>query len=106
WTAGYVLAWGVVDVVVGFLLKLLTIVMVARLATLACRSIFHAVERFGEHHMENNPLRRYWDRVTHLFPFGEKCFEAAVYIYATAKCVALFHFVAFIADYGESIVKC
>ncbi|GEM_PF-174456 len=106
WTAGYVLGWNTVDWVVGALLQFVTIVMVARLATLACKTVFHAADRLGNRHMQASTLRRYWERVTRLFPFGQKCFEAAVYVYAATQCVAMFHSVGFAADLGEAFVKC
>lgn len=106
WVAGHILAWQILDTVVVFLWGFLTIVMVARLATLACKTVFHVAERLGNRHMEGNPLYRYWERVTRLFPFGQKCFDAAVYVYAATKCVALFHEVKFVEAYGEHFVKC
>ena len=49
---------------------------------------------------------RYWERVTRLLPFGERCFEAAVYIMAASMCVRELEFIAFVASYGDKIVKC
>lgn len=106
WAAGRALAWETADLIVWFLLRLLTIIMVARLATTACRTIFQVVNRLGDYYVEGSGLNRYWERVTRLFPFGQKCFEAAVYIFAATKCVGLLHWVDFVAVYGENIVKC
>jgi small conductance mechanosensitive channel len=39
-------------------------------------------------------------------PFGERCFEAAVYITAASMCVRELDFIAFVASYGTAIVKC
>lgn len=106
WGAGYILAWETLDWIVGFSLQFLTIVMVARLATLACKTVFQAAERLGDRHLHAHTVQRYWERVTRMFPFGQKCFEAAVYVYAATKCVAMFNLVGSAAEYGEAGVKC
>src|SRR5205807_5626448 len=51
-------------------------------------------------------FQRYWERVARLFPFGERCFEAAVYVAAGSLCVRELSFIAVIADFGDSIVQC
>jgi moderate conductance mechanosensitive channel len=106
WIAGYLIGWTLVDLVVGFLLKFVTIVMVARLATLASKTLFHALEGVGNRHMQTSALRRYWDRIARMFPFGQKCFEAAVYVYAATKCVSMFEALGFARELGEKGVKC
>lgn len=106
WVAGNILAWQILDTVVVFLWGFLTIVMVARLATLAFKTVLHVAERFGDRHMEGNPLHRYWERATRLLPFGQKCFDAAVYVYAATRCVALFKDVELVEAYGTYFVKC
>jgi small-conductance mechanosensitive channel len=90
WLAGYVLSWRAVDAVVAFAMYLLAVVMLSRLATLACKTILHAVAKIGNRNLETRYFRLYWERVTRLFPFGQKCFEAAVYVYAASLCVAAF----------------
>jgi small conductance mechanosensitive channel len=105
--AGDILAWQTVDALVAFGLHLLVIVMVARLATLACKTILHAVAKMGDRHMESSPhFRLYWERVTRLFPFGQKCFEAAVYVYATTLCVNAFRWIEQVEKFGAGIVSC
>lgn len=106
WVAGHMLAWPILETVVVFLWEFLTIVMVARLATLAFRTVFHIAERLGDRRMQSSPFYRYWERVTRLFPFGQKCFDAAVYVYAATRCVALFNDVEIVEAYGTYFVKC
>ncbi|MCS7044854.1 MAG: mechanosensitive ion channel family protein [Gemmataceae bacterium] len=106
WGAGAVLDWPTADIIVLFLLRLLAIVTAARLATLACSTIFRVLTRLGNRRFAASALRRYWEHVARLFPFGQKCFEAAVWIYASTRAVALFRGVAFVEDYGDNIVKC
>jgi len=107
WLAGYILAWQAVDSAVAFGMYLLAVVMVARLATLACKTILHAIAKMGDRHMETSPhFRLYWERVTRLFPFGQKCFEAAVYVYATTLCVNAFKWIEQVDKFGAGIVSC
>ena len=107
WLAGYVLAWRAVDTAVAFGMYLLAVVMLARLATLACKTILHAVAKMGDRHMETSPhFRLYWERLTRLFPFGQKCFEAAVYVYATSLCVHALQWIDQVDKFGERLVSC
>ena len=41
-----------------------------------------------------------------LFPFGERCFEAAVYVTAASMGVRELHFIAAVADFGPKVVQC
>jgi small conductance mechanosensitive channel len=107
WLAGHVVHLSnLVDPVIRFLMRMLTILMVARLLTLACRTIFHTMENLGNRHLATGQFRRYWERVTRLFPFGEKCFEAAVYISAGTLIVRELEFIAVIAELGPRLVEC
>ncbi len=92
--------------IVGFLLRILTILVVARLLILSCRVLFQTVASLGDRYLKNGPFQRYWERVTRLFPFGERCFEAAVYVTATSMGVRELHFIAAVADFGPKIVRC
>jgi small conductance mechanosensitive channel len=92
--------------VVGFLLRMLTILVVARLLILSCRVVFQTAASLGDRYLRNGPFQRYWERVTRLFPFGERCFEAAVYVTAASMGVRELHFIAAVADFGPKLVKC
>ena len=107
WIGGHIVRLtGVVDQVVGFSIRMLAIFMVARLLTLACRTISHSLAELGNRHLGTSQFQRYWERVTRLFPFGEKCFEAAIYISAASLCVRELAFIAVIADLGPRLVQC
>jgi moderate conductance mechanosensitive channel len=107
WGAGQALGLGeLADKVVGFILRVITILAVARLLTLACRTLSRAAADLGDRHLGKGHLQRYWDRVQRLFPFGERCFEAAVYISAASLCVKQLHFIDTIARFGPRIVEC
>jgi len=94
WCAGQILGLGhAADKVVGLLVRILTILAAAHLLTLSCRALSHGLATLGNRHLGNGPYRRYWERVTRLFPFGERCFEAAVYVSAASLCFRELQFI-------------
>ncbi len=94
------------DRTIGFVLRMLTILGVARLLTVACKALSHTLADHGTRRFKDTAFRRYWERITRLFPFGERCFEAAVYVTAASLCVRELHFIAFVADFGPLVVEC
>jgi hypothetical protein len=94
------------DHTIGFVLHVLTILAVARLLSLGCRALSHTLADHGERRFRDTAFRHYWERITRLFPFGERCFDAAVYVSAASLCVRELHFIAFVADYGPRVVEC
>jgi small conductance mechanosensitive channel len=94
------------DQTVGFLLHVLSILVVARLLTVAGRALSHTLADYGERRFKTTKFRPYWERVTRLFPCGERCLEAAVYVSAASLCVRELHFIEFVADFGPLIVQC
>jgi small conductance mechanosensitive channel len=107
WCAGHIVGLGTAsDRVVGLLVHILTILAVAHLLTLSCRALSHGLATLGNRHLGSSQYRRYWERVTRLFPFGERCFEAAVYVSATSLCFRELQFILFIANFGPRIVEC
>jgi small conductance mechanosensitive channel len=106
WLAGRFAGLPHVDSVALLLLRILTILTVARLLTLSCRTLSYGIAGLGDRHLGKGKFSRYWDRVLRLLPFGERCFEAAVYITAASMCVRELEFIAFVASYGTKIVQC
>jgi small conductance mechanosensitive channel len=107
WAAGHVVSLGkVADDVVGFVLRVLTVLAGARLLTLASRALSRTAADLGDRHLGTGPFGLYWERIKRLFPFGERCFEAAVYVSAASLCVRELHFIAGMADFGPSLVRC
>ncbi len=113
WSAGHIVHLGnLADTVIGFSIRMLAIFMVSRLLILACRTLSHALGDLGNRHLGESKFTRYWERVTRLFPFGEKCFEAAVYISAAWLCVYHLEFIRALYDptgeknLGPNIVQC
>jgi moderate conductance mechanosensitive channel len=108
WVAANVVALGPwADTLIGFVLRVLTIVVAARLLTLACRTVSHKIAELGDRHLRmRRPIHHYWERINRLLPFGVHCFEAAIYIWALSLCVREMHFIGVIADFGPSVVQC
>jgi len=94
------------DLVVGFILRVLTILVVARLLTLGARAASRVGIYAGDHYLAQGKFKNYWARVKLLFPFGERCFEAAVYILAASMCLWEFSFIRDDARYGPKLVHC
>jgi len=107
WLGGHIVHLSrLVDTVVLFAIRLLAILMVARLLTLACRTFSHALANLGNRHLGVGKFQGYWERVTRLFPFGERCFEAAVYISAGTLLIRELDFIRVVADVGPRLVQC
>lgn len=106
WAAGRAIGFVLVDAWAGLLLRILAILTVARLLTLSARTFSHLLTALGDRHLDHGHLRRYWERVKRLVPFGERCFEAAVWVSAASLCVRELEFIAFVAHYGAASVKC
>ncbi len=107
WGAGHLVGLGdLATATVGFVFRVVSVVAVSRLLTLGFRTLTHTVADLGNRHLGHGHLRHYWDRVTRLFPFGERCFEAAVWVSAASLCVAAFSFIEYVAHLGPAVVKC
>jgi len=107
WCAGQIL--GIVhfaDKVIGFVFRVATIVSVSHLLILSCRTLSYLLCSLGNKRLGSGQFQRYWERIRRLFPFGERCFEAAVYVTAAWLCVREFKFIAVVADFGPRIVQC
>jgi small conductance mechanosensitive channel len=92
--------------VCGFLLRVLSIIVVARLLTLSCQVLSQVLAGVGDRYLGKGPLRHYWERLARLFPFGERCFEAAVYVTAASLGVGELAFIDKVADLGPRVVRC
>ena len=106
WGLGRIVHIPRIDVAVAFCIRILTICCVARLLVLASRTISRGLASLGDRRLSNGKFRRYWERVTRLFPFGEKCFEAAVVISAASLVTRELEWIAFVAIFGPRIVQC
>lgn len=107
WAAGHLVGLGrFADLTLGFCWRVATILVVARLITLACRTVSRAAAEYGDRRFAESGFRRYWERVTRLFPFGERCLDAAVYVTAASLCVRELQFIHVVADFGPRLVQC
>jgi len=93
--------WG--EATFGFALYGSSILVGARLATLACQSLSRTAADLGDRYLRGGYTQQYWDRFRLLIPFGEKCFEAAIYVSAASLCV---RFVGIDPRMGSRIVEC
>jgi moderate conductance mechanosensitive channel len=94
------------DVVYWFVFRVLAIIAVARLMTLACRVATNIAAQQGTKHLAQSALMRYWERIARLFPFGDRCFEAAVYVTAAYQIVGVFDFLPVVERRGPQLVHC
>ena len=106
WLAGRIVGLGNPDSWARLVLKIITYFMVARLLTLGCRTMFHVFANIGNRHLDNGTFHRYWERIVRLFPLGERCFEAAIWIFAASQCAEALSFIAFVSKFGNGIVQC
>ncbi|HKI38102.1 MAG TPA: mechanosensitive ion channel family protein [Gemmataceae bacterium] len=107
WGAGQVVGLvRLADHIIDVVLYVIGIVVGARLLTLAGRAGSRVGAHAGDHYLAKGKFKNYWERVKILFPFGERCFEAAVYIKAAALIAEVFRFIRFVGDYGTPIVQC
>jgi small-conductance mechanosensitive channel len=87
--AGLVGMWNVSGALIGMAIPLLGTVLIARLLTMATKTISHALVNFGNRRVGSAAARRYWERFLRLVPFTERCFEAAVYSGAAGVCLII-----------------
>jgi moderate conductance mechanosensitive channel len=107
WGAGEIIGLGhLAGPAVAFVVRFLTIFVVARLLTLACRALSHTAANLGDRLLGKGKLRHYWERISRLFPFGERCFEAAVWVSAASLTVHQLHSITLVADFGPRVVQC
>ncbi len=93
--------------VYAFLLRVLTVLVIARLLALHSRVLSQAIEDLGNRHLGEGAFRRYWERLPRLFAFGERCFEAAVYVLAAWLCARGLGMFGDLANYyGPKLVEC
>lgn len=90
----------------GFALRVTTILVVARLLTLGFQTFAKPLTNYGDRRFKQGRFTHYWERLARLLPVGQRCFEMTVYISAAVLSVRELHFIAFVAEYGEKIVKC
>jgi small-conductance mechanosensitive channel len=107
WCAGHIVGLAkLADSVVGFFITVLTILSIAHLLTMASSTLSHALATWGNRCLGQGQFHRYWERITRLFPFGERCFEAAVYVQAATLIIRETQFIAVVAQYGPKIIEC
>jgi small-conductance mechanosensitive channel len=107
WLAGYVIHHHrLADRVISFVLYVMSVAVGARLLTLTGRAVTRVGANAGDHYLARGRFKNYWERIKVLFPFGDRCFEAAVYITAASWIADALRFIRFLAPYGSQVVQC
>jgi small conductance mechanosensitive channel len=97
---------GAGDAALGLAAWLTLLLSAVRVLPLAARLLAGPAAELGDQHLGRGALRRYWERVRRLAPFGLRCFEAAVYIYAGSRALRDLGVLPFVAGYGPKLVTC
>lgn len=106
-SAGWLLDIGnVVNPTLGFALRVTSILVVARLLTLAFQTLSQPAVNYGNRRFSQGRLTHYWERLARLLPLGQRCFEMAIYIGAATLSIRELQFIDFVASYGEKVLKC
>ena len=107
WSAAHILALPeAADWLIGLAGRLTLILAGVLLLPPAVRLLDQKVAEQGDRWFGRGRLRRYWERVRRLFPFGQRCFEAALYVYASSLAVGQLAFIDSVAAYGPRVVAC
>jgi small conductance mechanosensitive channel len=107
WCAGKIVGLsrlaGTVDDII---FRVLIALSLAHVLALSVQTLSRALCAWGERHLARSKFHRYWERLTRLFPLGERCFELAVYVSAASLCIHELKFIAVVADFGPRVVLC
>jgi small-conductance mechanosensitive channel len=107
WLAARIAKFGALELCVRFVMPLLSAAFLARLLTLSVHSLSRGLANVGDRRLSGPSMRRYWERAKRLFPFGEKCFEAVVYVWAAASILThLGWHLPKIEIYSDRVIAC
>lgn len=88
WWIGKILGLAeITRLVVGFLFRVMTVLILARFLALGVRIGSRWLKSWGDTHLAQPPFSLYWKRFTRLMPTGEYCFQIAIYIVAVSGCI-------------------
>ena len=99
---------------VGLAARLTMILAGVRLLPLGATMFAAAAADFGDRHLIEGRLARYWERLRGLFPFGLRCFAVAVYVFAGSRAIREIEVIAFgdrqdahaLTDYSQRVLAC
>jgi small-conductance mechanosensitive channel len=118
WQMGRVAGFGAfADATVGLILCVGTILVIARLATLASRVVIRVAVTQGDLRLALGSFRHYWERLHDLLPVGGRCLEWSIYLIAVSLCFRQLHHATAsdptlpstlrnVADFGPLVVHC
>lgn len=90
----------------GFVLRVSTILVLARVLTLCFRTFARPLIELGDKQFTQTWFVHYWERIGRLLPLGERCFEMTIWIVSAGLCVQQLEFIRFVSTYGEKLVLC
>jgi small-conductance mechanosensitive channel len=107
WLAGHVVPLPpITSTALGFLFRLTSIVVVARLLVLGFQAATQPLMQLGDRHLSRPMFVHYWERVARLLPLTRRCFEWAVYGTAATLCIRELGFNEWIAAHAVGAIKC
>jgi small conductance mechanosensitive channel len=93
------------DGVFGFVMWLFTILVLARLLTLSFRIFLRIATDTGNRYLAGGKFRHYWEGGTRLFPLGQRCLEATVYVSALSLCLMEIRPIARLVEHFAPVAK-
>src|SRR5262249_53240064 len=91
----------------GLVARILTFLVLARMLTLSSRVLLHVLRDIGNRYLLAGRFAHYWQSVTRLVPFGERCFDAAVYVFVAVLCLAEIESLHdMVQKFGPKLITC
>jgi small conductance mechanosensitive channel len=95
------------DGVFGFIVRVFTFLVLARLLTLSSHILIRVASDAGDRYLSDGKLKHYWESVTRLFPLGQRCFDSVAYVFVALLCLReLAPAREFARFYGLRIIAC
>ena len=95
------------DQVFGLAARILTFLVFARMLTLSSRVLLHVLCDIGNRYLLPGKFSHYWQSVTRLVPFGERCLDAVVYIFVAVLCLSEVESLRdMVRQFGPKLITC
>jgi small-conductance mechanosensitive channel len=107
WLGSKIAHASAVERFVEFVLPIVSVALVARLVMLSANTLSRGLANVGDRHLSGQKCRHYWERAKRLLPFGERCFEAVVAVFAGASIVEhLGLHIEAVQNYSGRLIAC
>ena len=98
---------GSYDRVFGLVARILTFLVLARILTLSSRVLLHVLRDIGNRYLLPGKFAHYWQSVTCLVPFGERCFDGVVYVFVAVLCLGEIESIRdMVRQFGPKLITC